>query len=227
MTVQTSSRVAGFTFLFYIATGISTMVLFSQATAGGNLPSRLISVSQHTAHLQSVFLLSLLSSLSAFVLGVALYAITRGHDRDLAMLAMVCRVAEGIAILVLPSSLALLWWGKANTLDPASAGSWQTLGAFLLNMDAWNPAALFFALGSAIFAWLLLRGRLIPAAIAWLGVFASVLLVLLLPLQLAGLLKGLLAGLMWLPMLAFEPLLAFWLIIKGASSPSLPVPSNE
>jgi hypothetical protein len=45
-------------------------------------------------------------------------------------------------------------------------------------------------------------------------------LVVLLPLQLAGFLHGPITSLMWLPMLAFEVPLAFWLLVKGVSTPA-------
>jgi len=86
-----------------------------------------------------------------------------------------------------------------------------------------GEAAIFFAVGSTIFSWLLLRGRMIPVALAWLGVLASVLLVVILPLQLAGLFGGSMSWsasitwLVWLPMLVFEVALALWLIIKGVN----------
>jgi hypothetical protein len=83
---------------------------------------------------------------------------------------------------------------------------------------------IFFAVGSTLFAWLLLRGRLIPAVIGWLGVFASALLAVILPLQRAGLMGG--AGswssrmtwILWLPALVFELALAGWLLVKGVAT---------
>jgi hypothetical protein len=60
-----------------------------------------------------------------------------------------------------------------------------------------------------------LRARSIPVALAWLGVVASVLLVILLPVQVAGLVPRGLAWPIWMPMLAFELILAVWLIFKG------------
>jgi hypothetical protein len=71
--------------------------------------------------------------------------------------------------------------------------------------------------GSTLFAWLFLRGRMIPIALAWLGVLASVLLVVSLPLQLADVLHGPVTQLMWLPMAAFEVPLGFWLLLKGVA----------
>ncbi|PYS53187.1 MAG: hypothetical protein DMF68_00230 [Acidobacteria bacterium] len=86
-------------------------------------------------------------------------------------------------------------------------------------MGAWNPGAILFAVGSALFSWLLLRGRMIPVPLAWLGVIASILLVIILPLQLAGLIEGLATQLIWLPMLVFELGFAMWLIVKGVAAP--------
>jgi len=84
-------------------------------------------------------------------------------------------------------------------------------------------SAIFFAVGSLLFAWLLLRGRMIPTGLAWLGLLASVLLVVILPLQEAGLFGGLaswsssITWLVWLPMLVFEVTLALWLMVKGVN----------
>jgi hypothetical protein len=86
-------------------------------------------------------------------------------------------------------------------------------------------SAIFFAVGSTLFCWLLLRGRMIPTALAWLGVVASVLLVVILPLQLAGLFDGSMSWsasitwIVWLPMLVFEVAFALWLLIKGVAGP--------
>jgi hypothetical protein len=165
MTIRTNARVAGVTFLVYIAAGVSSLAMSGRT---------------HVTDL-----LMLVTSLSALTLGVTLYAITRQVDPDLAMLAMMCRVVEAI-----PGD------GARN--------------------------AIFFAAGSTLFCWLLLRGRLIPVALAWLGVLASALLVAILVVQRAGLLGGgnwysSVTWLIWLPMLVFELTFAGWLIVKGVN----------
>lgn len=160
------ARVAGFTFLYYIAAGITSLALADQTPLTD--------------------VLSLSTSFAALVLGVTLYAITREQGPALALLAMMCRVIEAMQ----------------------------------------GEAAIFFAVGSMLFSWLLLRGRMIPVALAWLGVLASALLVVILPLQLAGLFGGTtnwsesVDWLIWLPMLVFEVVLALWLLIKGVSMPA-------
>lgn len=85
-----------------------------------------------------------------------------------------------------------------------------------------GDGTMYFAVGSTIFAWLFLRGRLVPAALAWLGVVASALLVVILPLQRLGALPsaGWTAGatwILWLPALIFEIALSVWLLTKGVA----------
>jgi hypothetical protein len=169
--------------------------------------------------------LSLLSCFAALVLAVTLYAITRDEDPDIAMLGLTCRVAEGVTgAISIPATLGLLWLATATGADAPDHAAAQVLAAFLLK-DSPIIAATFFAVGSTLFCYLLLRGRMVPVALAWLGVLASVLLVALLPAQLAGFVTGPVLDFMWLPMLAFEVMLALWLIIKGVAikpeSPSI------
>ena len=166
MTLTTNARVAGFTFWIYFAAGIAGLVL------AGNTPATNV--------------LSVVTSFSALVLGVTLYAITREQDRDLAMMALACRVIEAVP----------------------------------------GHGEIYFAVASTIFSWLLLRGRMIPVGLARLGVMASVLLVMLLPLQMAGFFGGPRAWswpvtwAVWLPMLVFELTLGVWLIAKGVAVPA-------
>ena len=221
MIPTTNARVAGVTFLFYIAATITSIVLFGAATAGDGLPDRLAAIAQHATDVRLTVVISLLLSLSALVLAVTLYGITRHVDADLALLAFACRVAEGIGGMDVSRTLGLLWLATAPDTSATSA-----LGGFFLKMEGmFNASALFFAVGSLIFSSLLLRGRLVPVALAWLGVLASLVLVGCLPLQLAGLLDDVggftaVARLMWYPMLVFEICLGVWLLIKGAATPS-------
>lgn len=221
MTRTTNARIAGYTFLVYIAAGLTSMALFGRATGGEGAAAQLASIARHATEARVTILLALVMGLSALVLAVTLYAITRDEDRDLAMLAFTCRAAEGIVDLDVSGTLGLLWLATGNEAAALDAGAATTLGAFFLKMGrTMGASATLFAVGSTLFSWLLLRGRMIPAALAWLGVIASILLVVLLPLQLAGFLGGPLTMFMWLPMLVFELALAFWLIVKGAAPPA-------
>lgn len=222
MTPARNARIAGFTFLFYIAVGILSMVLSAKVTAGGDIPAKLASIAQHAPLLRFNALLGIVQAVCAMVLAVTLYAITRAEDSDLAMLGLTFRVGEGLLGAVLThSTLDLLWLATTAGPDAPNPATVQALAPYLLGGSRWNAGAFFFAIGSTFFSYLLLRGRTIPVPLAWLGVIASVLLVIGLPLQLVGVLKGLAAGLIWIPMAAYEVPLGFWLLIKGVPSPPI------
>lgn len=224
MTRTTNARLAGFTFLFYIAVGMASLVLFGRATGGAGTAAQLLGIAQHASAVRLTIVLDLLANLSALVLGVTLFAITREEDPHLAMLAMACRFAEGISGIGTEKTQTLLWLatpGGTGLPDPAGA---QALGAYLLRPGGFGPGAFYFAVGSTIFAWLLLRGGMVPAALAWLGVVASAPLVVVLPLELAGFLGHVdlftaVTRLMWYPMLVFEVALALWLLVRGVAAP--------
>ena len=227
MTRTTNARIAGFTFLFYIVIGITGMILFGRATSGDGIAAKLAGIAQHASNVRINILLSLLACFSALVLAVTLYAITRDEDPDLAMLVLCCRAGEGVlGGISLIASAGLLWLATAAGADAPDAATANALGAFLFQVPAWNVpiAGTFFAVGSTFFSYLLLRGRMIPVALAWLGVLASVLLVVSLPARLAGFIEGPVTFYMWMPMLVFEVVLALWLLIKGVAMPA-PRPS--
>lgn len=225
MTRTTNARLAGFTFLLYIAAGITSLVLSGRATRGEGMAAKLASIAQHATDMRVVVLLTLLTSFCAVVLGVTLYAITREQAADLAMLGLTCRLVEGVnGAVSVPSTLGLLWLATTTGPNAPHAESAQALGAFLLR-DGSGVSATFFAVGSTLFSWLLLRGRMIPTPMAWLGVVASALLVVLVPLQFTGLLGSgtswyaMVTWLTWLPMLVFELGLAGWFLVKGVKEP--------
>ena len=62
---------------------------------------------------------------------------------------------------------------------------------------------------------------MVPAWLAALGVVASGLIAIGLPLQVLELLPALVTQLMWLPILVFELVFAGWLIVKGVATPEV------
>ncbi len=162
MTRRTNARIAGIAYLLYIAAAFPSMLLSGRATSGAGMVEKLANMALHATDVRLAAVLSLIGCLCALVLAVTLYAITREQDRDLALLALTCRVAEGVTGAVsIPTTLGLLALATAagtNTPDPRAAGA---VGAFVL-AQPWLIGATFFAVGSTIFSWLLRRGRMVP-----------------------------------------------------------------
>jgi Domain of unknown function (DUF4386) len=220
MTRSTNAKLAGFAYLSYMIVGLFNEILMYRATSVGGTVATLAHIAEYAIDVRMAVILKLCECFSALVLAVALYGITRHEDHELAVLGLACRVAEGVFIAsLIPNDLALLWLAQARaglgTLDMATTNA---LSAYMLIP---SPAMgdMFFAVGSAIFSTLLLRGRLVPRALAWWGVLSSALLVVGLPLKFAGFFTGPLAASQFVPAVAFAPVLALWLIIKGVATP--------
>jgi len=225
VTRTTNARIAGFTYLVYAAIGVCLELLMHQARGVAGGAAELARIGQYATNVRLTILITLLECFCSLVLAVTLYGITRDEDHELAMLGLVCRVAEGVlgSLNNIPSYLGLLWLANAGVgTGVPDIATKNALLAFLLMPGASVPlGSIFFALGSTIFSYLLLRGRMVPVSIAWMGVFASGLLVVGLPLQLAGFYTGPLTGYyQWLPALVFQVVLALWLLIKGVATPA-------
>jgi hypothetical protein len=215
---QFYARLAGFTILFYMVAGATVVYLMNRATDAEGTVATLSRIAGHTSDVRVAIVLEILECFSALVLAVTLYGITREENHDFAMLAMVCRVGEGVLGAVgIPHTMGLLWLASAGSgVGAPDVATTNAMGAFfLVPVQGALIGAPFFAVGSMIFSYLLLRGRIVPTTLAWLGVLASVLLVMSLPLQLAGFIKGPITGYLWLPMIAYHIMLGLRLLIKG------------
>lgn len=221
MTRSSNARLAGIAYLLYIAAAFPAMVISNRATAGGTVAARLANMAHHAFDLRLAAVLTLVGCFCALVLAVTLYAITRVQDRDLAMLAMTCRVAEGVTGATgIAASLALLTIVTATGANATDAPATQTLAAFLF-ADTIFVSATFFAVGSTIFCWLLLRGRMVPSWLAWVGVVGSALAAVVMPLETLRVLSNSVAQLVWVPLAIFEIGVSVWFIVKGVPEPEV------
>lgn len=222
MTLRTNARLAGFTFLFYIAIAITEMVLSGQITSGNSTAAKLANIARHAPQMRLVIVLVMLTIFAALVLAVTLYGLTRDVDSDLAILALMCRVTEGVTNIVPTiAKLGLLSLAiAAATTTGSEAATANALGALLLRVGGWSTtvSATAFAVGSTIYSYLFLRARSIPVWLSWLGVVGSLLMVVILPLEGMALVKGAVVWIAWMPLFVFEVTLGLWLLIKGVSA---------
>jgi len=219
MTRNTCARIAGVAYLLYIGVAFPSMVLFGKVTVGDDVPARLANVARHVADLRVMLILDLVSVFCALALAVTLYGITRDEDNDLAMFGLVCRAGEGIVGGALIGTNGLLWLATATGPGAPDGATATTIGSLLLKLGGWQTSSggVLFAVGSTVFCYLLLRGRMIPSLLAWIGFIGSVIVAVGQPLESVSILRGLPAQLMWIPIAVFEITVAFWFIIKGVA----------
>jgi Domain of unknown function (DUF4386) len=229
MTLRTNARLTGAMFLLYIATGLTSLAVSGSYVGSAGAAVELATVARHASAARLNVLLTLLQVAYAVGLGVTLYALTRDQDSDLARMGLFCRVGEGmIGVVGAVQSLGLVTLATAAAgMEGLNAAGANALATFLLRQGGAQIAALCFAVGSTLFCYLFLRARSIPAILAWLGVIASVFLVIALPVQILTGIRGPVAMLAWIPMAVFEVWLALWLIFKGVRPLGTRLPIGE
>lgn len=202
-------------FLFYIANGITDMILSRRAQHGVDAAAVLASIAQHAPLMRFTTFLTFLTGIDAILLGLGLYAITRGLEPDLALLAFAFRIAEGITGVMAGVHKANIIEFATRCSSSAERATVNVVGTSLLYGGGVSIGGTLFACGSLIFAYLILRGHILPPWLAWIGVIASLLLVVALPLQMCGIAT---TNYVWAPMAVFEVVGGVWLLVKGAGT---------
>ena len=213
-------------YLIQMATGV-----FTQLYARGSLIARGDSAqtAQNILASERLFRIGIVSDLityTAVLLGVwALYVLLRPVDRNLVLLAVFFRLTE-LAIhfnVTLNSLTALRLLGGADYLNTFEASQLHSLVQLALGVQAsgLNMGFILLGLGSAVFAYLLLKSRYVPKVLAGWGVFSSLLLSAFALSMIVFPKIGALQAVPMLPMGIYEVALGFWLLTRGAARVTL------
>jgi uncharacterized protein DUF4386 len=206
------ARLAGFLFLWLIITALTGMFLNARIAGSGPFAETAKRIAASERLYRLGLLLELIETLSALLLGFALYATLRPIDKFLAQLGMYWRLAESLigAVGVIFGFVALRAYTSSQPSDQA-----QTIVELTryLGLGTYNVSALCFSIGSTIFFYLFWKSRYIPRWLAAFGVFASVVVIilccgtLLFPEYKGTLNYG------WAPMAIAEIVTGFWLML--------------
>jgi hypothetical protein len=217
-----AARVAGFSFLLAMAIvfvanyGISFRLI---------VPNNAVDTARNIMAHETLFRLNIACNLiylvTVLVLLAALYVILKPVNRNLALVAALCRlvlaVMWGITALNTLGALRLL--GDAAYLPVFKADQLQTLARLHLvsSFDAYYVGLPFWGLASAICGNLWFKSRYIPRVLAAYGVISSVWCVFCAFTFIAIPHFDATIGLSWfdVPMVIFEMALGLWLLIKG------------
>ncbi|WP_260704660.1 DUF4386 domain-containing protein [Edaphobacter flagellatus] len=223
MTQRADARAAGIAYLSYIVFTMSSSIIYGKATAGDDVAQQLSNLSQMLLSARVTILLDLLQVLCALVLAVTLYRLTKTFAPSLALFAMMFRVGEGLfGALPILSKLELIRLVSTHALNADAAG-YSLLANYILSRPDEQFSEFCFVVGGFVFAYLLLRGRMIPSWLAWIGVITIGVQMICVPLHMAGFVKGSIVNLLWMPILAYEIPLGFWLIFKGVEDSHRPI----
>ena len=213
VTQRAEAKTAGFAYLSYIVFTMSSTIIYAKAAAGDGATQQLAGLARMISQVRITVLLDLLQVVCALVLAVTLYRLTKIVDPTLALLAMMFRVGEGlVGSLAILSKVELMRLATAKTTDSAIA---RIFGDYIFNRPDQLFSEFCFVVGGFIFAYLFLRGHLIPSLLAWIGVVSIGIQMVCVPLQIAGFMSSSVVDLLWLAVMAYEIPLGIWLIVKG------------
>lgn len=202
----------------FVASMISERLLAS-VVGSGPATSILVSVSKNLTRMRMSNLVALLNSLAIVLLAVMFYVVLHKEHRIIALVALICFVAEAIVLAVSKiGAYGLIPLSQEFVKVGAPVPSYlQTLGDFLYNgLDrlGYDIHMLFFCLGGILWYVLLYSSRLVPRPLAAWGMVAVGLL--LIPILIALYARRstplMVLGLPYAP---FELVLGLWLIVKG------------
>ena len=221
---RTAALIVGIIYPIQMITGV-----FGEVIARGQLVVRgdPAGTAENIMASERLFRLSiagdLITCILVMVLTWALYVLLRPVNRNLALLGAFFRLSE-LAVLCIATvnSLVILRLLSAahfrQSFEPAQIHSIVTL-AINAQGAGMSVGFILLGLGSAIFAYLLLKSGYVPRALALLGIFGALLLafgslaIIVFPTL------GRIGMSYMMPMGIYEVGLGFWLLIKGIRAP--------
>jgi hypothetical protein len=219
------ARVAGVIYLLAMALGI-----FSQSFVLGQLVATDAAATAHNIlSAEGLFRLGIAIDVITFVSDVviawALYELLRFVDHSLALLGAFLRIADAaiLAVVTLNGLVTLRLLSGVDYLNGFDTNQLQGLARLYVSARGLGFCIgfVFLGLGSAVFAWLLLKSRYVPAVLPVWGMFASLLLAVgSLAVILSPAFAANAATAYMLPMFFYEVPLGLWFLIKGVRVPA-------
>jgi Domain of unknown function (DUF4386) len=168
------ARFAGLMYFVVLGFDVAGALIVSSIARGGTFVETSHRIMASETLYRIGLCCSLVGSLSTILLAIGLYVAVKPADGNLAMMALLFRVAEAatgamgiiIAFTVLQIHLA------ANHANAFSANQLGAL-ADLSSGVSTEVSAIFFSLGSSIFFYVFLESQYIPRILSARGIFAS------------------------------------------------------
>lgn len=216
---RTAAKVAGFTYLFAMATAVLGFSIRGSLVVPGNAAE----TARNIIASEGLFRVGIASDLMTFVADIvlitALYVVLRPVNRNLALLAAFWRLMETAVLVVATQNgfEVLRVLSGADYLGAFATEGLQALARLSLGAygSGYNVGFVFLGLGSAVFSYLWFKSRYIPRGLAALGVVSSLLLAACnFAFIVAPDLSQLIGMAYMAPMGVFEVTMGFWLLFR-------------
>jgi len=216
------AKIAGLAYVISIMLGIfSVNYVESSLVVRGNDIATVANIMAN----EQLFRVGIVSEIMMYVLVVllswSLYVILKTVNKNLALLALICRVGEaiiGAGVVVLSGLIPLLLLNDETVFDSEQLPA--LVGLFLdVRSAGLDIVLIFIGVGGSIFCYLFYKSSYVPKIWAAWGIFTylSMLIISLLSIILAGFPETI-KMVFFAPGGLFELLFGFWLIFKGVNT---------
>lgn len=217
--LNTYARVAGLAYIIVILLGVlSVSLVESSLIIPDNGAATYANISGNEALFRISVLCETFMYLLVILLSLSLYVVLKTVDNNLALLALLWRVAEAIigSATVIISGLIPL--AMINTKTAFSPEQVQNLLALFLDIriSGLDIVLMFIGVGGTIFCYLFFKSKYVPRFLAGWGIltYLTMLLLSFLSLLLPNLPETI-KMVFYVPGGLFELIFGFWLLIKG------------
>jgi hypothetical protein len=224
---QTAARTAGFLYLF-----LGALAAFGQfyIRSGILAPGDVAQTAHNILASERLFRIGIASDLIGgagnAALAVAFYVMLEPVGSGKALLAAFWRLGEAVILghMTLNSMVVVNILSHSDRLVGFSVHQIQTLASMFLGAQGaeFSIGLVFYALGSTLFCYLLLKSRYIPRVLAWWGLLGSAISLLS---SLTIIVFPAASGIApdcYIPVGTFEIVTGFWLLLRGIRLPAIP-----
>lgn len=219
MKLNTYARVAGIAYIIVILLGVfSINFIESNLIVSNDIATTYNNISEN----EFLFRISVVSEtfmyLLVILLSLSLYVVLKTVDKNLALLALLWRVAEaiiGASTVVISGLIPLVIINTETVFSPEQI---QTLLKLFLDIriSGLDIVLMFIGVGGTIFCYLFYKSKYVPRFLAGWGIFTYLTMLLLSFISLLSPnLSGTIKMVFYVPGGLFELIFGFWLLIKG------------
>ena len=212
-----AARVAGFMFLFILTDVILNWVVFSKFIVANNVMATATNIMTNELLFRVGIANELILAVCAVVLAMALYITLKPVNRNLALLALLWKAAEGIiiAVIALLNFIALQIINGKASLSVFEPEHLQALAGLFINMhDAlYSIPMVFLGLNLTLFSFLFYKSKYIPGMIAGFGILSYSLVFIYAYVNI--MFPGFPGMFLTVPSIFFELIIGIWLLFKG------------
>ena len=218
-TLTIYAKIAGLAFLFAILYYlVSVTYITSHIVVQGDNAATVDNLVNHELRFRVSIASEIIVWAVVIPLAHALYVILKRVNSNLALLALLFRVAEavlGALIAMLAGVVPLLLLNGEAAFGQQSTEA--LTGLFFQLREGWDVVAIFYGAGGAIFCYLFFKSKCIPRIISVWGMIAYLSILLQSPVNIIApeLLSRLVRMILFIPELFFEVVIGVWLLIWG------------